>query len=78
LVRNYADFKIDLIDRLGGLTMEKPAPLTGTWRKFIDEESRDGIVMFSLGSVAKTEFMPMIKKVAKYNIFDCRLDITDR
>jgi len=43
--------------------MEKPEPLTDKWITFVENESREGIVMFSLGSVAKTEFMPMIKKV---------------
>ena len=43
--------------------MEKPEPLNDEWTAFLEKESREGVVVFSLGSVAKTEFMPMIKKV---------------
>jgi hypothetical protein len=50
--------------------MEKPEPLNEKWTEFVEKESRDGIVVFSLGSVAQTELMPMDKKVDSQSLCD--------
>jgi hypothetical protein len=50
--------------------MEKPEPLNEKWTEFVEKESRDGIVVFSLGSVANTELMPMDIKVGSQSLCD--------
>jgi hypothetical protein len=48
------------------MTMQKPEPMTEEWTKMLENAPGEGIVVFSLGSVARTEYMPMEKKVSLF------------
>uniref|UniRef100_A0A914X8A0 glucuronosyltransferase n=1 Tax=Plectus sambesii TaxID=2011161 RepID=A0A914X8A0_9BILA len=54
---------------MGGITMEKPEPMNEEWTKLLENAPGEGIVVFSLGSVARTEYMPMEKKEALVKAF---------
>jgi glucuronosyltransferase len=51
---------------VGGLTMDQPEPLDSKWEQLISTERANthGVVVFSLGTIAKTETMPMAMKEA--------------
>uniref|UniRef100_A0A914WEH4 glucuronosyltransferase n=1 Tax=Plectus sambesii TaxID=2011161 RepID=A0A914WEH4_9BILA len=54
---------------MGGMTMEKPEPMNEEWTKLLENAPGEGIVVFSLGSVARTEYMPIEKKEALVKAF---------
>uniref|UniRef100_A0A914VDW8 glucuronosyltransferase n=1 Tax=Plectus sambesii TaxID=2011161 RepID=A0A914VDW8_9BILA len=54
---------------IGGLTMQKSEPLNLEWQKIMNETSEDGVVIFSLGSIASTKDMPFEMKTALINAF---------
>uniref|UniRef100_A0A914XF58 glucuronosyltransferase n=1 Tax=Plectus sambesii TaxID=2011161 RepID=A0A914XF58_9BILA len=54
---------------VGGLTMQQPEPLDDHWQKVMNESSENGVVIFSMGSVASTKDMPMEMKNAIINAF---------
>uniref|UniRef100_A0A914W8K3 glucuronosyltransferase n=1 Tax=Plectus sambesii TaxID=2011161 RepID=A0A914W8K3_9BILA len=54
---------------IGGLTMQKSEPLNLEWQKIMNETSEDGVVIFSLGSIASTKDMPFKMKTALINAF---------
>lgn len=56
---------------VGGLTMENPEPLDSKWEQLISTEraKNHGVIIFSLGTVAKTEAMPMQMKKAFLDAF---------
>ncbi len=49
---------------MGGFTSDKPDPLNEEWQKILDE-SQDGVVVFAMGSVVNTAYMPNSIKVKK-------------
>ncbi|MCP3664045.1 MAG: hypothetical protein GY696_16395 [Gammaproteobacteria bacterium] len=49
---------------MGGFTSQKPEPLSAEWQKIVNE-SQEGIVVFSMGSVVNTAFMPNPLKVRR-------------
>ncbi len=48
----------------GGLTMQNAEPLDQQWQKIMNESSDNGVVIFSMGSIASTKDMPMEMKVS--------------
>ncbi len=53
---------------VGGLTMKKAETLDEDWERIVQNSEKDGVVLFSLGSVANTSGMPWEYKVGLLNI----------
>uniref|UniRef100_A0A914WA21 glucuronosyltransferase n=1 Tax=Plectus sambesii TaxID=2011161 RepID=A0A914WA21_9BILA len=49
--------------------MQQPEPLDDQWQKVMNESSENGVVIFSMGSVASTKDMPIEMKNAIINAF---------
>jgi len=54
---------------VGGLTMKKPEPLSDKWQKIMDNAPKEGVVVFSFGSIANTTSMPQDLRMAFLNAF---------
>jgi len=54
---------------IGGLTMKKAEPLSEEWEQIMDKAPNEGVVIFSLGSVANTSTMPQEIRMAFLNAF---------